>query len=240
MPGRAAPHHPPRDRYLPQVTTYRLPLFPLGMILYPGADAPLHIFEPRYRRLLADVRSGDGRFGIITAPEGAGEGGIPAGRIAALVKVTAVEPLSDGRSDIVVRGVGRVVLREWLADPAPYRVGLVAPLDDRTEGDAAVAPATVRVRELARRALLATFALKELPGEPQPLADDAAALSFQVAGMLALDDDDRYALLAADRVSERLALLESRLGAGVRGVEARAELHRRAKTNGHHHGPVPG
>jgi Lon protease-like protein len=221
------------------VTTYRLPLFPLGMILYPGADAPLHIFEPRYRRLLADVRSGDGRFGIITAPAGTGEAGIPAGRVAALVQVGAVESLPDGRADIVVTGVGRVVLREWLADPAPYRVGRVEALEDRPEGDAALAPAAMRVRELATRALLATFALKELPGQPQPLADDASALSFQVAAMLALDEEDRYALLAADTVGERLALLESRLGAGVRGVEARAELHQRAKTNGHHHGPVP-
>ena len=41
-----------------------LPIFPLPLVLFPGAVQPLHIFEPRYRRLLADSLAGDRRFGI--------------------------------------------------------------------------------------------------------------------------------------------------------------------------------
>src|SRR6266581_2880859 len=41
-----------------------LPIFPLPIVLFPGAPQPLHIFEPRYRQLLADCQDGDRRFGI--------------------------------------------------------------------------------------------------------------------------------------------------------------------------------
>ncbi|MCU0618829.1 MAG: LON peptidase substrate-binding domain-containing protein [Gemmatimonadaceae bacterium] len=220
--------------------TLRLPLFPLGLVLFPGADAPLHIFEPRYRQLLADVTAGDRRFGLVPPPPDTPERAIAAGRIGAVAQVGAVEMLPDGRADIVVSGIERFVFQGWVDDPAPYRVGLVEPFDDEPEPADALAPAAVRVRELALRALLATFALRDLPGEPATLADEPAALSFQVAAMLSLDADDRYALLASRRAGDRLALLEARLGAGVRTVEARAELHQRAKTNGHSHGPIPG
>ena len=47
----------------------RLPIFPLGVVLFPGTPLPLHIFEPRYRRMLADCLAGDRRFGI--TPTGA-------------------------------------------------------------------------------------------------------------------------------------------------------------------------
>src|SRR5260370_18920696 len=50
-----------------------LPIFPLPIVLFPGAPQPLHIFEPRYQQLLADCRAGDRRFGIAyVTPAGAG------------------------------------------------------------------------------------------------------------------------------------------------------------------------
>ena len=44
-----------------------LPIFPLPLVLFPGASQPLHIFEPRYRQLLTDCLEGDRRFGIAYA-----------------------------------------------------------------------------------------------------------------------------------------------------------------------------
>ncbi|HYG78959.1 MAG TPA: LON peptidase substrate-binding domain-containing protein, partial [Pyrinomonadaceae bacterium] len=41
-----------------------LPLFPLPVVLFPGVPLPLHIFEPRYQRMLSDVRAGDQLFGL--------------------------------------------------------------------------------------------------------------------------------------------------------------------------------
>src|SRR2546425_10785315 len=52
-----------------------LPIFPLPLVLFPGTIQPLHVFEPRYRRLLADCLAGDKRFGIAYHRAAAGEGG---------------------------------------------------------------------------------------------------------------------------------------------------------------------
>ncbi len=51
-----------------------LPLFPLTTVLFPGAPMPLHIFEPRYRQMLADCLEGDRRFGLVPGAAG-GAGG---------------------------------------------------------------------------------------------------------------------------------------------------------------------
>ena len=48
----------------------RLPLFPLPLVLFPGAHRPLHIYEPRYRTMLADCLAGDRSFGVLFRPEG--------------------------------------------------------------------------------------------------------------------------------------------------------------------------
>jgi len=70
----------------------RLPIFPLGMVLFPGTSAPLHLFEPRYRQMLADVRAKDSRFGILCALEGVPERELPTGRIGCVAEVVDVEP----------------------------------------------------------------------------------------------------------------------------------------------------
>ena len=51
-----------------------LPLFPLPLVLFPGVPLPLHIFEERYRRLLADVRASNNLFGLSYFDPGAGSG----------------------------------------------------------------------------------------------------------------------------------------------------------------------
>ena len=58
----------------------RLPIFPLGMVLFPGTAVPLHLFEPRYRQMLTDVREGDSRFGILCGVPGVAERALPPGR----------------------------------------------------------------------------------------------------------------------------------------------------------------
>src|ERR1051326_8057405 len=91
----------------------RLPLFPLKIVLFPGALLPLHIFEPRYRQLLADVTLGDHRFGLL--PPGERGGLPPPGPLGCAPRVRAARPRGDARSNMVVSG-GR---RSALLEPAP-------------------------------------------------------------------------------------------------------------------------
>ena len=67
------------------MSVYLLPLFPLPLVLFPGAPLPLHIFEPRYRQMLSDCIARDSRFGIIYRPED--ETDLEAGRVGCVAQV---------------------------------------------------------------------------------------------------------------------------------------------------------
>ena len=108
----------------------RFPLFPLGMVLYPGTSAPLHLFEPRYRQMLRDVQAGDRRFGIVCAMPGVDERALPPGRVGCVAEVTEAETLEDGRSNIFVTGRERFVLDRFVDDEAPYHVAEVTFIED--------------------------------------------------------------------------------------------------------------
>jgi uncharacterized protein len=86
------------------MTTTRLSIFPLGgAILFPGMHLPLHIFEPRYRAMVADALARDRRIGMIQ-PRGDGDPP-PLFDLGCVGRIADVEALDDGRYDIVLEGV---------------------------------------------------------------------------------------------------------------------------------------
>jgi Lon protease-like protein len=98
----------------------RIPVFPLaGALLFPRAQLPLHIFEPRYRAMVAAALAGDGLIGMIQPRD---QGERPAlFEIGCLGRITGSEALDDGRYNIVLEGIGRFrILREVAVD-TPYR-----------------------------------------------------------------------------------------------------------------------
>src|SRR5260370_40716827 len=79
-----------------------LPLFPLPAVLFPGMPMPLHIFEPRYRKMLADIRAGDNLFCLSYFDSPASENEIPAaGHIECVAEVTETHAFADRRSNLV-------------------------------------------------------------------------------------------------------------------------------------------
>jgi Lon protease-like protein len=237
-PLRAAT--PPR--YFPRVIATPLPLFPLGLVLLPGTSAPLHIFEPRYRAMLRDVGATDQRFGLIAPPAGVTEAHLPIGRIGCVARIVSRESLPDERANIVVRGDERFRFDGYANTGTPYRTGHVSSWDDLADDEAttfAARAAATRLHELAMRATTASLTLRDTASPLPELAADPALLSFQVANILHMERDDLYLLLAERRVLTRLTMLETLLQHGLGQIEAGAELHVRAKTNGHHHGPPP-
>jgi uncharacterized protein len=96
-----------------------LPLFPLpDFFLFPGAVAPLHIFEPRYRQMVTDLLDTSGRLVLVSfAPGGARTRYGPAVReVGGLGEIVHHETLADGRYLIWVLGLGRVELQEVASD----------------------------------------------------------------------------------------------------------------------------
>jgi len=103
-----------------------LRVFPLpGAVLLPGASLPLHVFEPRYRQLVADALAGDQLICVpqILEEEEAGHLDTPAlYPYAAVGRITTHRLLPDGRYNIVVEPVARVRLVKELESATPYRV----------------------------------------------------------------------------------------------------------------------
>ncbi|HZE74649.1 MAG TPA: LON peptidase substrate-binding domain-containing protein, partial [Gemmatimonadales bacterium] len=86
---------------------YPLPLFPLNVVLFPGTPLPLHIFEPRYRQMLADCLVGDRRFGLV---QPGSEAETPdRGAVGCVAEIRANEQLPDGRANVLVVGGSRFV-----------------------------------------------------------------------------------------------------------------------------------
>ncbi len=206
----------------------RLALFPLDVVLFPGALLPLHIFEPRYQQLLADCMAADRRFGILpTGPDGRPSTGV----IGTIAEIRAAQPIGDGRSNVVISGERRFMLRRYEDDPAPYFVGSVDPFEDEVEDLDEANQHTVTLRQLADRCAGALGTLTA--GPPSlPWAADAATLTFQVAAMLDIDLEFKQRFLGIRSAMQRVAVLLSLLPRVAGDLEARARVRERAKGNG--------
>lgn len=206
----------------------RLPLFPLDVVLFPGTPLPLHIFEPRYRVMLADCLAADERFGLLPA---ARDGSPPrSGTVGCIARIRASHQLPDGRSNIVVVGERRFLLRQSLEAGAPYLIGLVDPFDDLA-GPEVPAESLAALREVATTYLAA---MDVLGGgtDRSPWAEEAEALSFQVAAAVDFDFEVKRRLLELRTASDRMALLLELLPPLAVEAAGRARVHSQARTNG--------
>jgi ATP-dependent Lon protease len=214
-----------------------LPIFPLPIVLFPGAPQPLHIFEPRYRQLLVDCQNGDRRFGIAyAAPDGASaaDPAPRAGDVGCVALVRSIQPLPDGCSNILTVGERRFVLRHWVEPdpPRPYRVAAVEEFDDEPVDPAEAASLAADVRAGFARLARALGVLTERAEDEIELAADPQLLSFQVAAALELDAAAKQAFQASRSTTLRLRQLAAVLGPLATDAERRAVVRHRAKGNG--------
>ena len=208
------------------------PLFPLTVVLFPGALMPLHIFEPRYRRMLADCAEGNHRFVIVPAGTA---GGVPEpGTIGTVARIRAIQPLPDGRSNIVVSGEQRVTLHQAGLSERPYLTGQVTPLDDLPDVQLPAPPDVAAILALAERYATALGTIADVERDAE-LSSDPATATFQIAALLEWDFGAKYLFLAVRSARERVARLLHALPALLADIEARARIHRGASTNGKGH-----
>lgn len=178
-----------------------LPLFPLHVVLFPGRLLPLHIFEERYRAMLADLLEADRRFGVV-AIRGGSEVGGPAEfhAVGTIARLDDVKALPDGRADVLARGEQRFRVVRGLPG-RPYTLAEVEPLEDEAPGPEADALAA------DVRAALAPY-LTGL-GAPPELLDrlpaDPHQLAYVAASSLQTQIGEQQRLLELDTVEARLA-----------------------------------
>lgn len=207
-----------------------LPLFPLNLVLYPGELLPLHIFEPRYRQMLADCLEGDQRFGI-TAEVSPGPGAI-----GCIARIRGTESLPDGRSNIVVLGERRFGVRSILGEDTPYLRATIEEFSDQA-GTAPLPTELAELRRLGAELRESLGILADQPGDRPAWSDEPELLTFQVASLVEADLETRARLLAGRSTRERGVALLGLLPALLSEVQSRAEVHVRARSNGTgHHG----
>ena len=212
-----------------------LPLFPLAVVLFPGMPMALHIFEPRYRTMLADIRAADNLFGLSYFDSGASDKDMPpAGHIGCVAEVTETQALPDGRSNILAVGVVRYQVEDYIERGDSYLVVRVNYFEDEAEDEAAL---TANSREVASMFMRVANAIRVINDERSNLPDindtEPQKLSFLVAAAMEIEIETKQELLELRSTSERLSRLSDLLARVVKGYEERARLHSVAKRNGH-------
>jgi Lon protease-like protein len=208
---------------------FRLPIFPLSVVLFPGNPLPLHIFEPRYRRMLADCLAGDRRFGITPAPDNADPPG--PGAVGCVAEIRVNQELPDGRSNIVVVGGPRFQVARLLEEDQPYLVAMVQSFEDE-EGTRPSAEESESLRGLALQYFAGLRELNDETPDELVLPEDAVTLSFHVAGSIECDLGIKQRLLAERSTARRIQALLLLLPVLTSAIENGVTVHRQAHSNG--------
>ena len=196
---------------------FELPLFPLNVVLFPGMQLPLHIFEPRYRLMARRCLENDATFGVALLVEGVeGQGETIPAPVGCTAEIIESTPFPDGRLNLMTVGRRRFKVLS-LREEDDYLIGTCQWLDDestRQPNEMPVAPKeetsrAERVREalrgylksLARNANLspADVAGLDVPSDPYDL-------SMWIGALITLPNDQKQELLEMTSTPARLEI----------------------------------
>ena len=182
---------------------FLLPIFPLpNLVFFPQTRMPLHIFEPRYRQMIADAVAGEMRFGIVLLRPGWEQDYFGAPAVHPWGTLTVIEqamPLDDGRFNILVRGEVRIRIVDEVSRE-PYRVARVVarPEHDR-DNDSAYAQRTW-LADLSRQYL---HYLPEQTAVPEIESVGLEPLTNALIMSLNVDTEEKQRLLELDDLISR-------------------------------------
>ncbi len=185
----------------------RLPMFPLSTVIFPGAELPLHVFEPRYQALVNDVLSTDNTFGTVLISAGSEVGG---GErrvdLGTKLVVTGAVPFPDGRWLLKVKSTERIEVTEWLAD-APYPQAMV--LSSPSSMTCDLEPLLFNAKSCVRRLRMLMAELDDGPGcsIDIELSDDIEEACWTICAMAPLSLVDAQHLLEESDPCLRLTRL---------------------------------
>lgn len=194
-----------------EVQMYELPLFPLNTVLFPGMPLPLHIFEERYKAMIADCIRDNTPFGVVLLTEGAAEESPPATPYAfgCTAEIAQVQKLDQGR--MLLLTVGRERFRiVRLSFDKPYLVGMVESAPLLVDDEEHLAESAAALEPMVMDYLHKLAQLGSIEVEPDAAPDDALSLVYLAATLIQLPAEEKQAFLAIDRASE-LALALTRV-----------------------------
>jgi ATP-dependent Lon protease len=201
-------------------TLRRLPIFPLGLVLYPAERLPLHIFEPRYKTMIERCLATNSPFGIVFFDEGKMA---PVGCTARITHI--LERYEDGRMDLLVGGEARFEVIE-VYDDEPYLMADVRLIEEPDE------PPEQDVQE---RVITQHMRLLELAGRTvrPSLYENQSLLSYVIAPNAGLTMQQKQEVLEMLSENQRIDYLILHLESLIPKVERMDSLRRKIQSNGH-------
>lgn len=179
-----------------------IPVFPLDHVLLPGLPLPLHIFEPRYRQMLADIETSRGGFGIVALSRGSETSAdVDFAKIGTLAEILEKEPYPDGSCDLLTVGSRRFRIVDVDSSAKPYLQAQVEWLDE-DDGDLP-ADLALMVTALFGRYSQVLSDVSDRDRDVE-LVGDPVRLSYEVAARVQLPVSQRQKLLAMPTAADRL------------------------------------
>lgn len=201
-----------------------LPLFPLDLVLYPGERLTLHIFEERYKDLVAYCMEHEVPFGIVWTDERTADE--EWAEVGTTVRIDEVlKRYDDGRLDIAVEGEERFRIAETQENFSYFTADVRLLEDEETSAD-------LKLRE---RVITQHMRLLELAGRTvrPDLYENVDRLSFVVAQNAALDPEQKQELLEFTTEGERIRYLIHHFESVIPQLEQQEGMRQRIRSNGH-------
>ena len=194
------------------------PLFPLGLVALPTELIPLHVFEERYKTMMARVLEEEGEFGIVWVSD---DGLRPIGCACEVAEV--LERMPDGRLNLVARGT-RAFRIEARQDELAYPAGTVEFLQDKAEE---------ADEQTAAEARSAYAELVVLATDTEPDRDELAAKSaYEMAATVDFGLDAKQGLLDLRSENARMRLVTRLFRAATKRLDFIERAQARARSNG--------
>jgi ATP-dependent Lon protease len=199
----------------------RIPLFPLDVVLLPGAQLPLHIFEPRYKIMIAKCLGERLEFGMILASKGA------VATVGCTAEITQkMKEYADGRTDILTEGRAVFQLKELLDEKEYYEGNVEYVADAPFSADP---EKEIRLVEGFDKCHALLFGRPWRDAAP----NDAATLSYRMAALLPMELEKRQSLLEMRPESDRREMVLRWLESFSPKLAERQRARKRAGGNGH-------
>lgn len=188
-----------------------IPLFPLGMVIFPGCRVSLHIFEDRYKLMITECLESDTEFGLMWGSDDEFK------QVGCAVRVTdVINQFADGRMNIIIEGTDRIRLIERKDDKA-YISGIVERIGDDVDP-----PAKTLIKET--RALYVEALKLSIGWYRAPAQDDESVglLTYTIASALGMPVDRQQILLEQTSITGRFRLLREMLERTLGGLREHA------------------
>jgi uncharacterized protein len=198
-----------------------IPIFPLGIVVYPGEELNLHIFEPRYKQLINDCYAGIKPFGIPTVLENKMQD------YGSLVRMTELSKVHDnGEMDIKTRGEKIFRILEVIKEVPDklYSGAIVNYPDNYEQGNPEMMSKLMKsIRDLHRLLKITKDFKKE----------DSELICYDVAHHIGLSVDEEYELLGLLEERQRLEYIKRHLTKVIPLMAGIEQLKEKIKNNGH-------